>query len=207
VNLTLAEKNIKDIDKASIWPVDENKIGFEIDLNGILSVTKTVGKSTHYIVNDSYTGIDFQQFHAKTKITHSVLYIGIAEDDSIYIPSRMKELRYMKKINVLSRATITSRYDNERKENLLGLLPNFISRGDSGFDNGQGWFIQGFIEDYDGNLRPQSHEENMCCMGCHTGIGTTIDSTFSYARKLIGAAGWGYINLKGMPDAPSISEA
>lgn len=207
INLTLAELNIKDIEKASIWPIDETKIGFDIDQNGILSVTETVAKSTHYIGDASDTALEFQQFPAETELMHSVRYVGIAEDDSIYIPARMKELRYMKKINVLSRSTITSRYDNERKEKLLGLLPNFISRGDSGFDNGQGWFIQGFIEDYDGNLRPQSHEENMFCMGCHAAIGTTIDSTFSYARKLTGAAGWGYINLRGMPDAPSISEA
>src|SRR5690606_3578365 len=69
-----------------------------------------------------------------------------------------------------------------------------------------GWFSQGFSEDYDGALRPQSYEETMFCMGCHTSIGTTIDGTFSMARKVTGAAGWGYIDLVGMPDAPSVSE-
>jgi hypothetical protein len=39
-------------------------------------------------------------------------------------------------------------------------------------------------------------------MGCHTTIGSTIDQTFAFARKITGADGWGYINLKGMRDAP-----
>jgi hypothetical protein len=43
-------------------------------------------------------------------------------------------------------------------------------------------------------------------MGCHTSIGATIDKTFSFPRKVDGAAGWGYINLKGMPDAPNRGE-
>lgn len=43
-------------------------------------------------------------------------------------------------------------------------------------------------------------------MGCHSSIGTTIDSTFSFARKLPGEQGFGYIDLAGMNDAPSITE-
>jgi hypothetical protein len=44
-------------------------------------------------------------------------------------------------------------------------------------------------------------------MGCHNSVGSTIDKTFSFPRKLDGAAGWGYINLKGMPDAPNKGES
>ena len=40
-------------------------------------------------------------------------------------------------------------------------------------------------------------------MGCHAAIGTTIDQTFSFPRKVTGRDGWGYINLKGMVDAPN----
>ncbi len=40
--------------------------------------------------------------------------------------------------------------------------------------------------------------------GGHTSIGSTIDQTFAFPRKVDGAAGWGYINLKGMPDAPTL---
>jgi hypothetical protein len=44
-------------------------------------------------------------------------------------------------------------------------------------------------------------------MGCHNSIGSTIDKTFSFARKVDGAAGWGYVDLRGMPDAPSRGES
>ena len=43
-------------------------------------------------------------------------------------------------------------------------------------------------------------------MGCHNSVGATIDKTFSFPRKPDGAAGWGYIDLRGMPDAPSKGE-
>src|SRR5690606_2189777 len=50
-------------------------------------------------------------------------------------------------------------------------------------------------------------EENLACMGCHSSLGSTIDNTFSFARKVDGAAGWGYIDLRGMPDAPNRGES
>ena len=78
--------------------------------------------------------------------------------------------------------------------------------GDLGYDNGFGWYVQGFIEDARGDLRPQSTEEGLFCMGCHASIGATVDSTFAFARKVTGAPGWGYIDLHGMPDAPILGE-
>jgi hypothetical protein len=106
----------------------------------------------------------------------------------------------------LDRSEIANRYAAERREKLLGELPSYIRRGDEGLDNGLGWFVQGFIEDYEGELRPQSHEETNYCMGCHTSIATTLDSVFSMGRKVTGGAGWRYVDLVGMPDAPSIAE-
>jgi hypothetical protein len=43
-------------------------------------------------------------------------------------------------------------------------------------------------------------------MGCHSSIGSTVDKTFSFPRKVDGAKGWGYIDLRGMPDAPNRGE-
>ncbi len=73
-------------------------------------------------------------------------------------------------------------------------------------DNGFGWMVLGFIEKEDGSLRPQSNQEQRFCMGCHTTVGTTIDQTFAFPRKVTGAEGWGYINIKGMRDAPAINQ-
>ena len=69
-----------------------------------------------------------------------------------------------------------------------------------------GWQLQGFIEDAEGRLRLQSDEEHRFCTGCHDGIGVTVDQTFSFPRKLPGAAGWRPQDLRGVPDAPQVGQ-
>jgi len=142
-----------------------------------------------------------------TEFLHSVRYVGISKDGDIGLPPRMKELRYMNKFAFFPPTHLVSQYGNENQEKIEGLLPQFINRGDKGTDNSFGWMLLGFIEDQQGQLRMQSEEENLFCMGCHTTIGSTIDQTFAFARKLDGAPGWSYINLKGMPDAPYVNAA
>jgi hypothetical protein len=138
---------------------------------------------------------------------HSVRYVGVDDKGGIRVPSRMKELRYMKKIRELSEDELDNRYRRERKEKVLGELPFYIGHGDRGRENGMGWLLTGFIEDYNGELRPQSSEETAACMGCHAAIGSTIDQTFSFARKVTGPQGWGYIDLRAQFDAPSLSQS
>src|SRR3546814_13848143 len=52
-----------------------------------------------------------------------------------------------------------------------------------------------------------SSDLQMFCMGCHSGIGVTVDGSFSLPRKLPGAAGWGVQRLTGMLDAPQAGSA
>lgn len=205
INLTLAELNIKNQSEMPLWPIDETLIGQDINGDSLLKTTPVIRKGSHYVGDASAVALEFQQFPTGTEFMHSVRYVGVNEGN-IVVPARMKELRYMKKVNVLPRHEIEGRYANERKEKLLGELPSFLNMEDEGFDNSLGWYVQGFIEDYDGELRPQTFEERLFCMGCHNAIGTTIDSTFSFARKVDGGSGWGYINLHGMKDAPSLAE-
>lgn len=206
INLTLIELTIKGISEAPIWPIDEAALGLDIDGDGALTLARSVATQATYLGDASDTKVEFEQFPQGTELMHSVRYLGLDEHGRTVVPARMKELRYMRKVGVLSRDTIESRYAGERKEKSQGNLPHFIYRGDEGFDNKLGWHLKGFIEDYDGELRPQSLEEGLFCMGCHSSIGTTIDSTFSFARKLPGENGFGYIDLLGMSDAPSIAE-
>ena len=118
----------------------------------------------------------------------------------------MKEVRYLRKWRTYDRATLARHYAEERFAKEAGNLPSYHLIGDHGIDNGSGWAVQSFIEGAAGQLRAATYEENLFCMGCHGSIGATIDQTFSFPRKVDGAAGWGYVNFKGMPDAPNLGE-
>ena len=207
LNLSLLEMAIKQLDTLSIAPMDETAINTDLNGDGALSKeVRQLHKREHYLGDASDVALARQQYPTGTEFMHSVRYVGIDEDDNIVVPPRMKELRYMRKIRQLDPYDVASRYARERKDKRLGMLPTFINHFDEGMENGLGWMVSGFIEDYDGNLRPQTFEENMHCMGCHAAVGTTIDQTFAFARKITGAKGWGYIDTRGMQDAPSISE-
>lgn len=203
-NLAILEAAIKDLDTITLPPVDEN--AFCTDLNGdhVLGVVSEINLPTHYVGNASAVSVVPMLYPQGTEFLHSVRYVGVDAEGGITIPSRMKELRYMKKYQFFSAAELQTLYDNERQEKIDGLLPNFVSRGDNGIDNGFGWLVLGFIEAAEGHLRKQSEEEHRFCMGCHTTLGSTIDQTFAFPRKLTGAEGWGYIDLKGMRDAPNV---
>ncbi len=207
LNLALVELNLKQLSQISIPASNEKELN--IDLNGDNKLTDAV---TQIITRKNYLGdakdilITPQQYPKDTEFMHSVRYVGVDDNQQIVVPPRMKELRYMKKIKTLTGSDLEARYSRERKEKLLEELPTYVNHHDKGFSNGMGWLLQGFIEDYNGELRPQILEEQMFCMGCHAAIGTTIDQTFSFARKVEGEKGWGYINLKGMKDTPSISQ-
>lgn len=205
-NLSLLELSIKQLPHISVAPLDETLFGQDLDGDGQLNQTQRLLPRSHYLGDASGIPISPQQYPEGTEFLHSVRYVGINAEGHAYVPPRMKELRYMKKIRRLDSYDISSRYARERKEKRLAELPAFNDHGQRGMENGYGWLLQGFIEDYKGELRPQTHEETLFCMGCHAAIGTTIDHTFAFARKITGRAGWGYINLRGMPDAPNLNE-
>lgn len=68
--------------------------------------------------------------------------------------------------------------------------------------NQDGWDIIGFIENPQGDLRPQSAQEMSQCVGCHSGrLSGIVDSHFnSLQRKLPGEAGWTLQDYRGIPD-------
>ncbi|MEW8379994.1 MAG: hypothetical protein AB2613_17500 [Candidatus Thiodiazotropha taylori] len=203
-NLAIVEAAIQDLQQISLPPVDENSFCADLNGDGQLGVIEEIQRPDFYVGNASAVSVTPMLYPEETEFLHTVRYVGLAEDMSITIPARMKEVRYMRKHTFYPAAALLSQYGNEKQEKLDGNLPNFVSRGDSGLDNGFGWQVLGFIEAADGHLRKQSEEETLFCMGCHTSIGSTIDQTFAFPRKVTGAAGWGYIDLQGMPDAPNV---
>lgn len=205
-NLSLVEANIKGMDEITTRPLNEEIIGADLDDDGVLA-TATVIRNT-----DRYVGAAADWFKQAwlyplgTEFLHTVRYLGISDDGSIEVSRRMKEVRYMRKQYVLPQFALDNAYREEAWAKADGYLPGYIDMGPHGLDNEMGWLIQGFIEDRKGQLRASTFEENLFCMGCHTSVGATIDKVFSFARKVDGADGWGYINLRGMPDAPNRGE-
>ena len=204
-NIGLLELAIQGGERVSIPKVDENRICDDINGDGVLTAdvgevvfrARYFGAAKNVVVREMLypKGVEF---------LHSVRYVGVTEDGEITIPKRMKELRYMVKTHDFDKVSLSSSYGNEHQEKIDGLLPKYNYQN-TGSPNEFGWKLLGFIEDQHGRLRLQDREETMFCMGCHKTIGSTLDQTFSFPRKISGVDGWGYINLKGMKDAPNIT--
>jgi hypothetical protein len=205
-NLAILEAAIKDLPEIGMPEVDEAELGEDLDGDGTLGKAVRLIRPDHYVGAAADIAVTPMLYPEDTEFLHSVRYVGI-EGDEIHNAARMKELRYMKKIRAYNPAQLRTLYGNEHQEKADLKLPKSVNAGDRGLDNGFGWLISGFIEDADGALRPQTYEEQTFCMGCHKTIGTTIDQTFAFARKITGAEGWTYIDTRGMRDAPNVGES
>ncbi len=205
-NLSITEANMKGLKSISTLPIDENVIGVDLNNDGDLSVISEINKVDQYVGAAETHFLQQGTYPQKTEFLHTVRYLGFNEKGEVTVSKRMKEVRYLKKWAAHPLVALTEYYLEESYEKEAGNLPGYTNLKDHGLDNGMGWSVSGFIEDAQGRLRTYTFEENLACMGCHNSIGATIDKTFSFPRKIDGAKGWGYINLKGMPDAPNRSE-
>jgi hypothetical protein len=125
-------------------------------------------------------------FPVFTEFYHSLRYLDVSDEGNVIAASRVKEIRYSIKGRWYPRWMLARFAADEVKEKAYTPdRPRWV-RGNQefGVSNSLAWQYRGFIEDKDGWLRPQSHEELVSCVGCHSGIGATIDSNFSFARKL-----------------------
>ncbi len=206
-NLAILEAKIKGLDRITCPPINEAAVNVDLDGDGKLGTANEIVKLDSWLGAAAGSFLDTHLYPQNTEFLHTVRYVGVRNDGTIGVSTRMKEVRYLKKNRAYSKPVYARRYQEESFEKDAGNLPGYIHLGDLGFDNGSGWAVQGFIENSDGRLRAMTYEENFSCMGCHNSVGSTIDKTFSFPRKVDGAKGWGYINLKGMPDAPSKGES
>ncbi len=209
LNLAIVEALIRQTDIA-IDPVDETLLGVDLDLDGHLghaariafdAATDRSGRTRmHYVglahekESSSFFPIAPGLFPLGTEFFHTVRYLDIGPDGGVAMAARMKEVRYARKLRWASydmaRANVASEAQHQDESS--------DGSHDVGWAGEEGvftrtWLIQGFIEDREGSLRPQTLEETAFCQGCHAGIGATTDGTFSFARKM-GAAeharGW-----------------
>lgn len=186
-----------------IEPIDEQRIGRDLDGDGTLTTAKRLrGVPTHYVGDASTHRVVRGTYPADTEFLHSVRYLD--PDAPGLVAVRMKELRWLHKERETSRERYFALDEHEAQEKFEGRLPLYGGDAETGLLNAFGWRVQGYIEDADGRLRLQSYEEHYACMGCHGSIGVTADSTFAFPRKLPGAEGWGYQNITGVPDVPQL---
>lgn len=206
-NLAIVEANIKMFDSITTPPIDERRVGVDLDGDGELTdgITR-ITNVTRYVGAARDEPKQASIYPEGTEFLHTVRYVDVDADGNIGVSTRMKEVRYMKKHSEMLTEAYAREYQLEAYAKEAGRLPNYAMIGDHGLDNGFGWAVHGFIEGHDGRLRGQIYEENLFCMSCHGAIGGNIDKTFSFPRKVDGAEGWGYIDLKGMPDAPNMGE-
>ncbi|MET0066859.1 MAG: hypothetical protein ABW076_11005 [Candidatus Thiodiazotropha sp.] len=220
VNLAIVEAMIKRQDVTLAQAYQEQGVDLDKDGNafGIARVVRydwapNEGRNMSYVG----MGASAQQagtlhlaaglFPEGTEFLHSVRYIDLDEADEIQLAPRMKELRYARKTGWMTYSQIQDFMLNEIKEkdDFPDRLKEVIGNLEYGVSNRLGWRYQGFIEDADGALRPQTHEENVFCVGCHGGIGATADSIFSFPRKFASdayQAGWYHWSQKGLRGQP-----
>ena len=215
VNLAIVEALVKRAD-VPIAETDEHALGVDLDLDGSLGRASRVaydggdGSGTtrmRYVGrarDDRAFPIAPGLFPVRTEFFHTVRYLDVVTDRGVRraaMAPRMKELRYAKKVRWLGYAALKGHAAAEAIEQADahdGTL-QITSEYERGVPNGQGWIYQGFIEDRDGSLRPQTFEEGVFCVGCHGGIGATTDGAFSFPRK-VGWYPWSQHDLRGMPE-------
>lgn len=205
-NLAILEANVKGLEHMSSLPIDEAFLERDLNGDGKLGMVDEIADVSVFVGAADGVAIGQYLYPKGTEFLHTVRYVDVDKKGDVGVSTRMKEVRYMRKWKEYDKRIYARQYQLEAFEKEAGNLPRYHYLGHRGLDNKFGWSLSGFIEDVNGELRENTYEENMFCMGCHTSVGATIDKTFSFARKVDGKEGWGYINLKGMPDAPNRGE-
>lgn len=207
INLSIVESLLKQ--KTILTEkIDESKYGIDLNQDGKLDIAeKIVFKwttpdydiSTNKLKNFSMTYVGLAKkellsnnieiapglYPRGTEFLHSVRYLDITKNSNIKMSSRRKELRYAKKKYWTSYSQLQQINDEEIKDenDYPDRVEEYTGNIEVGLNNKRGWHYQGFIEDEKGNLRPQSQEETLFCIGCHSNTGSIADSTFVFQRK------------------------
>lgn len=199
---TISDANLK----RRIESVDERLIAHNLDGDGALGMaSRIVTLPPRYFGAAAAEPVLRWVYPAGTEFVHTVRYLD--PDAPGWLSPRVKEFRYSIKFSSPNSQGRAAAYKESEEEKRIGRLPWFAAGQHGGLRNALGWEYRGWIEDSDGRLRPQDYEETLSCMGCHGGIGITVDSSFGFPRKQPGAAGWAVQSLDGLKDVPQAGHA
>lgn len=221
LNLAIVEAMILEQDIA-IELTDEQALGVDLDKDGKLTHASIVKYDWAPLEKRfmSYVGNAKQQLEAGkvhlaaklfpegTEFLHSVRYLDIAPNGQVAMAPRMKELRYARKTNWLNyyQWEVLVSAETKERHDFPGRTKKVRGSAEEGVGVPQGWVYQGFIEDRQGQLRPQTYQEQVTCTGCHSGIGVMMDTNISFYRKLPhtsfqqGWYHWGQKSMVGLPE-------
>lgn len=220
LNLAIVEAMLREEDVA-IEPTDEQALGVDLDKDGRLAKATLIKydwapleKRFMSYVGQAKQQLDAGKIHLAAKLfpegtefLHSVRYLDINKNGQVAMAPRMKELRYAKKntwLNYYQWEVLVSAEIKERHD-FPGRTKKVRGSTEEGVTVPQGWVYQGFIEDKQGELRPQTYEEQVSCTGCHGGVGVMMDSNISFYRKLPHNSfqqGWYHWDQKSMAGTP-----
>ncbi len=208
LNLALLEAAMTIADTVSnaalqrpVEPIDERLAGRDLDGNGFIGAAhRIIGLPTHYAGAAAAQPLLRWSYPVGTEFVHTVRYLD--PDAAGWLSPRVKEFRYAIKWREPGPVGRVAAYQEAEHEKRVGRLPYFDLGTHGGLRNALGWEYRGWIEAADGQLRPQDYEETLSCMGCHGGIGITVDSSFGFPRKVPGLAGWAQQSLAGLKDIP-----
>lgn len=206
LNLLITESLIKQR-SIKIPPVDESLYDVDLNQDGIIGISEeivfkwtrpTLDVNTLKLGNFSMSYVGMARklllenriniapglYPQGTEFLHSVRYMDV-QNGRVSMAARMKELRYGVKTSWQSYWSLreTAAAELKDKHDFPDGISRYVGNTEQGLYNQKGWRFQAFIEDAHGDLRPQNYEETLFCMGCHTNLGATADSTFVFQRK------------------------
>jgi len=222
VNLAIVEAMVKEQD-IIIEPVDESQLGnIDLDKDGEIGLASKIkydwaplkGRYMWYVgqanalQKEGKVHLAAGLYPEGTEFLHTVRYVDVDEQGNNVLSARMKEVRYALKRLWLNYSKLESKSAAESKEksDFPNRIRTFRGNSEVGVSNGQGWAFAAFIEDSQGELRPQNFEELVFCAGCHSGIGAITDGIFSFHRKMPantpqqGWFHWSQHGLKGLAE-------
>lgn len=220
-NLAIVSALIQRRDVTLDAPVDEAMLNADLDKDGRLGRATLIrydwaplqGRTMSYVgkarleLAAGRVHLAAGLFPEGTEFLHSVRYLDADDLGNVTMARRFKELRYTVKKSWYSYSDLKEMALKEVREKAVNpeRTRQFAGNAEIGLSNGQGWTYQGFIEDRQGRLRPQSYEETAFCIGCHSGIGATTDGIFAFPRKFTERSfqnGWYHWTQKGLAGTP-----